>query len=328
MKLTMLKSKLALLLISSIAASAATEEKLNQRYSVQPGGTVVVEVDFGAINVSTNGTSEVVVDVWRKIGRKKKADEEAFLRDHPVTFTQDGNTVSIRSHGKTRSSWSWTGRNSNEATYTVTVPARFSAQLRTGGGSVDVVDLTGDVRADTGGGALSFSRLAGPLRGDTGGGSVKASACDSSITLRTGGGGVEVISSSGTLDGTTGGGSVTVREFQGPAHVRTGGGGLTIERVQGAVDGSTGGGSISAVLPSEVSGPVKLSTGGGGITVRVPTTAAFELDARTSGGSVSTDLPVAVVGKVEHGRLQGPVNGGGKTVELRSGGGGIHLKKL
>jgi hypothetical protein len=39
-------------------------------------------------------------------------------------------------------------------------------------------------------------------------------------------------------------------------------------------------------------------------------------------------LPVAVVGKVEHGRLQGPVNGGGKTVELRSGGGGIHLKKL
>jgi hypothetical protein len=103
---------------------------------------------------------------------------------------------------------------------------------------------------------------------------------------------------------------------------------LTIERVQGAVDGSTGGGSISAVLPSEVSGPVKLSTGGGGITVGVPTTAAFDLDARTSGGGVSTDLPVAVVGKVEHGRLQGPVNGGGKTVELRSGGGGIRLKKL
>jgi hypothetical protein len=82
------------------------------------------------------------------------------------------------------------------------------------------------------------------------------------------------------------------------------------------------------VLPSEVAGTVKLSTGGGGITVSVPATAAFDLDAKTSGGGVSTDLPVAVVGKLEHGRLQGPVNGGGKSVELRSGGGSIHLKKL
>jgi hypothetical protein len=324
----MLKLTFPLLLVSAIAASATTEEKLNQRFSVQSGGTVVVDVDFGAINVSTNGTSEVVADVWRKIGRKKKADEEAFLQDHPVTFTQDGNTVTIRSHGKTRSSWSLSGRNSNDAKYTISVPARFSAQLRTGGGGIDVADLTGEVRADTGGGGLSFARLTGSLRGESGGGSVRADACDGPLTLRTGGSSIEVNRSSGTLDGTTGGGSVVVREFQGPAHVRTGGGVLTIERVQGAVDGSTGGGSISAVLPSEVSGPVKLSTGGGGITVSVPTTAAFELDARTSGGSVSTDLPVTVVGKVEHGRLQGPVNGGGKTVELRSGGGGIRLKKL
>ena len=51
----MLKLTLSLLLISSIAASAATEEKLNQRFSVQSGGTVVVDVDFGVINVSTNG---------------------------------------------------------------------------------------------------------------------------------------------------------------------------------------------------------------------------------------------------------------------------------
>jgi hypothetical protein len=52
------------------------------------------------------------------------------------------------------------------------------------------------------------------------------------------------------------------------------------------------------------------------------------LDAKTSGGSVSTELPVTVVGEIEHGRLQGPVNEGGKSVQLRSGGGNIHLKKL
>ena len=113
MKLIVLKPTLAFLLINSIAAVAATEEKLHQQFPVQPGGTVVAEVDFGSINVSTNATSEVVVDVWRKIGRKKKADEEAFLRENPVKLTQDGNTVTIRSHGRASSSWSWSGRNQN-----------------------------------------------------------------------------------------------------------------------------------------------------------------------------------------------------------------------
>ena len=328
MKRIALKPSLLLFLITSVSALAATEERLNHRFSGQSGGTVVVEVDFGSINVSTNATSEVVVDVWRKIGRRKKTDEQAFLRDNPVEFTQDGNTVTIRSHGKTKRSWSWIGRNENQAKYTISVPARSNARLKTGGGDIEVDDLVGEVRADTGGGGLTFARLNGSARGETGGGSVKARACEGTLTLRTGGGGIEVTGGSGALDGTTGGGSITVREFQGPAHVRSGGGGLTIERVQGAVEASTGGGSISAVLPSEVADTVKLSTGGGGISVSVPATAAFDLDANTAGGRVASDLPVSVVGKVHEGRLQGPVNGGGKAVELRSGGGSIHLKKL
>ena len=328
MKLNALKPTLAFLLINSIAVLAATEEKLHQQFPVQPGGTVVVEVDFGSINVSTNATSEVVVDVWRKIGRKNKADEEAVLRDNPVKLTQEGNTVTIRSHGKAGSSWSWSGRNQNEAKYTITVPARFDARLKSGGGGIEVADLTGEVRAQTGGGGLSFARLNGPLNGDTGGGGIKAGACEGKLAFRTGGGGMDVTGGSGSLDGRNGGGSVTVKEFQGPVHVSTGGGGVTVEKVQGAVEASTGGGSISAVLTSELSDTVKLSTGGGGINVSVPATAAFSLDAKTAGGKVSTELSVAMVGKMEDGRLQGPVNGGGKAVELRSGGGSIHLKKL
>jgi hypothetical protein len=305
MKLTLL-----LFLIGSVAALAATEEKLHRQFPVQPGGTIVVEADFGTINVSTNANGELVVDVWRKIGRKKKADEEAFLLDNPVTITQDGNTVTVRSPGKIAWSWSGGGRNQNEAKYTITVPARFGARLRTGGGGIEVTDLTGEVRAHTGGGGVGFTRLHGSLEGDSGGGGIAARNCDGTLNCRTGGGGIEV------------------KEFQGAVHATSGGGGLTIERVDGAVEASTGGGSISAVLPSEVSDTVKLTTGGGGIKVSVPATASFDLDAKTAGGSISTDLPVAVVGKTGGGRLQGPVNGGGKTVELRSGGGGIHLKKL
>jgi hypothetical protein len=328
MKPAILQPTLLLLLISAVAAPASTEERLSHSFSVQPGGTIILEVDFGAISISTNANNEVAVDVWRKIGRRKKADEEAYLREHPVTFTQDGNTVTIRSRGKSGRSWSVSGRNLNDAKYTISVPARFSARLKTGGGGVAVADLTGDVRAETGGGGLDFARLHGPVVGETGGGGVKAAACEGTLKLHTGGGGLEVTGGGGSLEGLAGGGPVTVKEFQGPVRARTGGGGLRIEKVDGSVEASTGGGSVTAVLGSEVPNPVKLSTGGGGIAVDVPAHAAFNLDAQTGGGSVSTELPVTVTGKLEPGRLRGPVNGGGKTVELRSGGGSIHLNKL
>jgi hypothetical protein len=317
-----------LLLISAVVAQAVTEEKLHKNFSAQPGGTLAVEVDFGSVDVSTNGTGEVVVDVYRKIGRSKKADEEAFLQDNPVEITQDGNTVTIRSHGKPKWSWSMTGRNQNDAKYTITVPSQFNAQLKTGGGGIHVVDLTGEVKGQTGGGGLAFARLHGPVKGDTGGGGITASDCEGALNLRTGGGGIDVTGGGGSLSSSTGGGSVNVKRFQGSAHATTGGGGLAFENVAGGLEASTGGGSIRAVLPSELSDGVKLSTGGGGIRLSVPGTAAFDLDAKTAGGSVSTDVTVAVIGKMERGRLHGKVNGGGKTVQLRSSGGGIQVKKL
>jgi len=119
--------------LTSLTARKTTEEQINKKFGVKPGGTVVVDIDFGSIEVGTNATSEVVVDVWRKIGRSSKSAEEKFLKDNPVNFSQDGDTVTISSKNKTKSNWSWTGRNSNEAKYVITVPAKFNARLETAG---------------------------------------------------------------------------------------------------------------------------------------------------------------------------------------------------
>lgn len=315
-----------LLLTSSLAAFAATEETLNKRFAVQPGGKLIVDVEFGAIEVGTNATSEVTADVWRKITRRNKADEEDYLREHPVTFTQDGNNVTIRSRSEKRNSL-WNGRNRAEGKYIIRVPAQFAAQLKTSGGGIEVNDLTGEVKSDTSGGGLKFARLHGPLNGGTSGGGIRVTDCEGALKVNTSGGGIEVSGGSGSLDGDTSGGPVTVKNFKGPAKVGTSGGGITIEKVTGSVKGDTSGGGITAVLTSPVE-EVDLSTSGGGVTLRVPENAAFNLDAETSGGSVSSDLPVTVVGKLTSNRIKGAVNGGGKTVMLRSSGGGIHVKKL
>ncbi len=328
MKSATIALKLAAVLVVALecAGLASTEERVNKRFAVQPGGTVTVDVDFGAIEVTTAEGNEVVVDAWRKISRSKKADEEAFLRDNPITLVQDGSNVTIRSKAKQRISWGW--RNRNEAKYTITVPAQYNAKLGTAGGGIAVSGLTGEVNANTSGGGLKFSSLTGPLNAGTSGGGIHVEHCDGALRVNTSGGPIEVTGGGGSLEGHTSGGSVTVKEFRGPAHVGTSGGGIRMEKVAGEINGTTSGGGIHTQLVSPVEAPVKLSTSGGGITVLVGERAAFDLDAETSGGSVSSELPVTTVGKLEHHRLKGTVNGGGKTVFLRTSGGSIHVNKL
>ncbi|MEO8426045.1 MAG: hypothetical protein ABI651_02925 [Verrucomicrobiota bacterium] len=55
--------------------------------------------------------------------------------------------------------------------------------------------------------------------------------------------------------------------------------------------------------------------------------AAWDISA-VAGGGVKTDLPVTTVGKHRRSSLKGKLNGGGKSLVLKTSGGTIHLRKL
>jgi DUF4097 and DUF4098 domain-containing protein YvlB len=315
------------LLTTYLSAFAETEERVNKRFPVQPHGTLTVDVDFGAIEVRTNGSNEVIVDVFRKVTRQTKAEEEAYLKERPVTFSQEDNNLKIESAAKRTISFSTHGRQRTEGKFTITVPAHFNAQLKTAGGGIAVGDVTGELNAKTSGGPLNFSHLHGSVDGRTAGGSIRLLDCHGDLKIKTSGGGIDMSGGSGSLNGDTSGGSITIKTFSGPVLVRSSGGGIEVDNVHGKLEGSTSGGSISANF-SPLADEVNLKTSGGGVTLRLPENSAFDLDASTSGGNVSSDLPVSTTGKVPRGKLKGPVNGGGKAVVLHSGGGSIQVKKL
>jgi len=317
-----------LLLATCLAVCAQTEEHLNKQFTAQPGGKLIVDVDFGSISVNTHDSSEVTVEVLRKVMRATKEDEEEFLTEHPVTIEQDGNNVTITSRGPSRNNGPSRGKQQTEAKYTVTVPARFDARLKTAGGAIAVSDLTGEVKASTSGGELKFMQIHGLLEGNTTGGAIRLAGCEGEQRVKTMGGGVTVSEGSGSFDGATLGGPVTVKDFRGPVQVKSGGGGITVENVAGKVDGKTSGGTIAASFAAPLADEVKLATAGGGVTLRVPENAAFDLDASSSGGNVSSDLSVDTEGKPSRSRLKGPVNGGGKPVVLHTSGGSIQVRKL
>ena len=326
-----MKLSTSLLLAVCVAASAETEEHISKRFTVQPGGTLVVDVDFGSIDVKSHDAAEVAVEVFRKLSGPAKEDEEEFLADRPVTITPDGDTVRIESRAQVQGNApSRGGKQRMEAKYTITVPAKFNTQIKTANGAIAVSDVTGEVKAGSSGGGLNFARLRGPLDAGTATGAIKVVECEGEQQVKTSGGGIEVSGGSGSFDGKTSAGLVSVKDFRGSVQVKSAGGGITVENVAGKVDGKTAGGAITARFASPLSDDVNLKTAGGGVTVQVAENAAFDLDAVTGGGSVTSELTVEsdVNGrKTVRNQLKGPVNGGGKSVVLRSGGGSIQVKK-
>lgn len=326
-------------LVAGLAATlpviAATEDTFHQTLAVEPGGTLTVEIPFGAIEVVGTDRNELVLEARRRVRGRSAEAEKTFLAERPVTVTQDGNTITVRAFppGTKASSSLWGKRNAGmketSGKYRLRIPSKFDVQLNTAGGSVEVTELTGNVRAMTSGGGLSFVRITGPIEGKTAGGRIVVQGCQGELAVETSGGGIEVTGGGGSLKANTAGGSIAVKDFNGPARVMTSGGGLTIENVVGEVKGVTSGGSIRSTLPQPVPGPVRLETSGGSITLGVSEQAAFELDGSTSGGSCSSEIALTrqTSSPKDRNSLRGVFGDGGPSVVLRSSGGGIRIRR-
>ncbi len=320
----------ALILVSftAVAAFAATEENIHETRPAKAGGTLVVDVDFGSIDVTPGDGDKVVIDAHRKIEASSKEKEQKYFAEVPIRITTEGDKVivrAIRQHESLgKQFWHMMGRTRSEGHYAVKVPANFNVNLDTSGGDISANGLTGEIKVDTSGGDLNFGQIHGDIHGDTSGGDITAKDCDGATNLDTSGGRIEVTGGRGKLNVDTSGGNVTVLNRVGDTKVESSGGKLRLGNISGKLNAETSGGSVSAILPSPVAGDVRLETSGGGITVVTPSNASLTIDAETSAGSVRSDLPIANVRRDDD-SLKGTINGGGTKLVLRSSAGSIEI---
>jgi len=322
----MITRTLLLSIISVATASALTEENISQQLDCSAGGKVVVDVDFGTIDVAAGADDKVSVEGHRKIDLNDEAKEKEYLTSTPVVVSKDGNTVTIRARRPDKDhNLNGSGRCTMDARYTVRVPRNFNSELRTGGGAIIGAEITGTMSADTSGGKLKFTHLRGPTGATTSGGSIELNGCDGATKVETSGGRIESTDGSGSLDARTSGGAIVVKNFGGDTKVETSGGRLSLENVNGRITGRSAGGSINARLRSPVPGDVDLETSAGSIEVSVPPDAGLDVEAETSSGRVTSELPFVGL-RTEREQLKGKINGGGKALVLHSGAGSISIK--
>jgi TonB family protein len=240
---------------------------------------------------------------------------------------------------------------------------RLVAKLETGGGHIQVLDVSGDLDAFTAGGHINAGNIAGDallhsggghvragqIRGranlETDGGNITVGQAGSLVTVRTGGGQIDFGEVRGSVRAQTGGGGIRIMYVSGPLEVESSAGSICLTRVAGTVRAATAGGTIRAWInpdaPSSggavhLAGASQLTSGNGDIVVFLPRNLAADIDATVESGGehrIEADPGLALtVQTPAHGagpvRALGRLNGGGAPLKLRTNSGTIRLQFL
>ncbi len=272
-----------------VAPAAAGAADFSQTVVVQPGGQLEIELDSGHLEIETHELDEVHVDAYASGGLLGRA-----------RFELSGDGRDAKLEGRT-GGWAIGQR----VRVRVRVPHHFSIDADTSGGNVEIAAVDGAVRAHTSGGKIELDGARG------------------NVELRTSGGSIRVTRVVGELEARTSGGPIRVSETVGEIDVETSGGSIDLLDVSGAVRARTSGGPISVRFRERPEG--ELRTSGGSIRAELPADAPFDLEAETSGGRIEIDPEFRVVGEVHSDKVDGEINGGGPSLELRTSGGNVRV---
>lgn len=315
------------LTFAAAVANASTEDVVRKGFNVGSGGELRLDANRGNVRIVTGGTG-VAVEVKRVARTDDREDAAELFRDHEIEFEQSGNNVIIRSRSKRQQGWlNWSDGDKYRVQWNIRVPANYSVDLKTSGGSIEITDLSGKLEARTSGGSIEAGRITGPVNVSTSGGSIEIKGATGDVSAKTSGGSIELGDIQGTIDAHTSGGSIRVASVNGDITARTSGGNIRIENAAGIIEAHTSGGSVNARFTQQPRGESHLSSSGGSVNVRLAPNVGATIDAQSSGGGIDTDIPVSVMGKQSRGTLNGTINGGGPRLVLRSSGGGINLTR-
>ena len=299
---------LFLIMFSCFAISASAAEKvIKESYSVKSGGSLYIQSDSGRIEIETWDKNSVDIKVT------KKARKESRLEEFKVTFEQNGDDISIEGESE------WNSR--VNVSYLVKVPNEFDLDLKTGGGSITVDDISGKIKLNTSGGAIKVGNVAkgkvdldtsggsitvgdvnGDLKADTSGGRIQVGNISGKTDLDTSGGSIKVVGATGKVKANTSGGSINIGPTTNEVAVNTSGGSIKIDKAEGNIHADTSGGSIEVV---GTDGSVDLDTSGGNIYVGK---SGEFVKAETSGGNITI--------KQANGYIEADTSGGRIEAEM------------
>ncbi len=230
-----------------------------------------------------------------------------------------------------------------QISFKIFLPKNLKTVSKTWNGHIALKNLIGNHTFTTWGGRLLMENSQGNLQAKTMGGNIRILDCEAQINAETMGGNIVLTQNNGYIKVDTKGGNILILKHKGQIHFSTWGGNIEAADVVGELECSTKGGNIKL---RNMSGNVGASTLGGNITAEMPYIKEYAwFD--TSGGNITTYLPMDTPmdfevkgtrvyhagfqnfeGIITKNRINGKLNGGGKHINIKTGGGKVRIEEV
>jgi len=152
--------------------------------------------------------------------------------------------------------------------------------------------------------------------------------CD--IDVHSGNGSIMVKDAEGKLTLHTESGNIAALAIRGTLDIESGHGDLQVDGTVTAVILHTRTGNVAAQIApgSRMNSNWVLRTGDGNVDLQLPEDFSTELDVNSGDGNVRLDFPMAMVAGGGQSTVRGPINGGGRHLEVHSDKGDIRVRKI
>lgn len=157
----------------------------------------------------------------------------------------------------------------------------------------------------------------------TDGGHIRIENVNGSQDIATTAGHIELSNTSGSITARTEGGNIIGKNINGDLQVTTDGGHIRLTNVKGPLNAQSGGGNMELKL-FDVSSPINAKTSAGNIILYVPKSVQANLKA--SGSSIVIDKKLKLSGDRAKSFINGRLGKGGKTLDISTGQGNVHVK--
>lgn len=279
---------------------------LNFSVGTQPGRTLHLRSDLGSVHVQTGGKDNVVEGrlIAKVYSRSKQRAMEQF---RGITLQAMVVSDGVRVEGEVEDSDDH-DYDRLSIVYEVTVPRRYSLDIETMAGAIEMNDVDGTVKAVTAGGHIEAENISGPANVETAGGHIRLGNIGARLKARTAGGHIQVGNVEADAELETAGGHIIGRKIDGEVRAQTAGGSISFQTVSGSVLAETSGGQISI---GESGGSVRAQTAGGSVRVFG---ARGAVNVETAGGSIDLlDLNGGVHAVTSAGRILAYIRADQKT---------------
>ena len=284
---------------SEMLNSDQAEVMIQKTFKVRAGGALLVDIAHADVDIQTGNSSEAVVTVTLNSRNMSKAREK-FERMEWEVYEEGGN-VHLKAESP-RGNWNV----SMDIDVSISIPSKFNINLETSHGDVNLDDVNGMIDLHTSHGDVDFSEVQGER-----------------ISFRSSHGDItgNVIRSA-MVDVETSHADIEIREVDSKRmRASTSHANIEIDYLAGEADISTSHGNIEVFLVGNDS--ASFSTQHGDIDVSMDTKAGADLDLRAP--QIRLDRDMKVNGEKTKKRVEGSVNGGGRSIRARTTHGSIAL---